>query len=287
MKKKSRIKFPEAKKVIVNDVNQDVRRFPFYVKAVGFSSDRTLALEKEVELSDHLFLYMVSGNATLHYQGMSSSVRESSIVFISCTSSIKLVCQGLKRGEYFWVLMGGGSTKLYYNIIRTQKHSQKISALSPIPDIMVELFNVKYDGSINSHIRSSHLIQELLYQAYLISFSIGQAKKKVPAQDTEVRRAISYIEKNYSKRLTIDSICNEICLSKYYFCKIFKVHTGQTLLGYLNQYRVNESKNLLIYSKLSIESIALTVGFANSLTYIRNFKSVTEMTPSEFRRNNQ
>ena len=49
--------------------------------------------------------------------------------------------------------------------------------------------------------------------------------------------------------------------------------------------RINRAKELLSYSKLSVATIATEMGFKNTLTFIRNFKAYTNMTPSEYRQN--
>ena len=286
MEKRKSPPLPRVKQIKYNAATTENTRFPFYIKAVGFSSDRTLLLEKELELSDHFLLYMVSGDAVFSFQNTARKVKEKDLIFVSCTSPLKLTTNHKQNCAYFWGIINGDSLKLYYNIIRSQKCIQKTNPLSPILGLFIALYNLDYDGSMHSHMEACHLLHEILHQSYLISHSINQAKAKVPVQDTEVKCAIAFIEGNYTnKKLSITDICNNVCLSRYYFCKIFKEHTGITLLRYLNQYRVHRSKDLLLYSKLSVDSIASTVGFSNALTYIRNFKNEMTLTPSEFRKN--
>ena len=97
------------------------------------------------------------------------------------------------------------------------------------------------------------------------------------------RAKILYIMEHYKEPIDVDSICNEIGFSKYYFCKLFKKQQGVTIHQYLINYRITNAKELLAYSKLSINTIATQVGFKNSLTFIRAFERVVNMTPSEYR----
>lgn len=95
--------------------------------------------------------------------------------------------------------------------------------------------------------------------------------------------ALKYISENYKSELDIDTICNEISFSKYYFCKIFKKQMGITVHQYVNEFRINKAKELLAYSQLSVSSIAGQVGFKTPLTFMRAFERSVHMTPSEYR----
>ena len=60
---------------------------------------------------------------------------------------------------------------------------------------------------------------------------------------------------------------------------------GITIHQYVSEFRVNKSKELLTYSKLSINAVAASVGYKNPLTYSRAFEKSMHMTPSEYRKN--
>ena len=98
-----------------------------------------------------------------------------------------------------------------------------------------------------------------------------------------VCRAIDFIEKNYSKEFTIDSLCSEFKINKAYFCSIFKNETGQTFINFLNNYRIEKSKELLKDLDLSLLDIAYKVGFSNQSYYCTVFKKFTNQTPLKYR----
>lgn len=97
--------------------------------------------------------------------------------------------------------------------------------------------------------------------------------------------ALRYIAEHFKEGITVDDVCGNIGFSKHYFCRVFKENTGMTIHRYINESRINRAKELLSYSKLSVATIATEMGFKNTLTFIRNFKAYTNMTPSEYRQN--
>lgn len=99
-----------------------------------------------------------------------------------------------------------------------------------------------------------------------------------------VKKAIKYIHKNYNGDITIDYLSNKLNINKCYFCTIFKQETGLTFSNFLNMFRIEKSKELLLHSDKPILDIALDVGFNNQNYYTMVFKKLVNKTPLEFRR---
>ncbi|MDU7963827.1 MAG: helix-turn-helix transcriptional regulator [Clostridium perfringens] len=72
-------------------------------------------------------------------------------------------------------------------------------------------------------------------------------------------------------------------MNKSYFCNLFKSETGQTFINFLNNYRIEKSKNLLKDLDLSLLDIAHKVGFSNQSYYCTVFKKFTNLTPLKYR----
>jgi len=64
---------------------------------------------------------------------------------------------------------------------------------------------------------------------------------------------------------------------------MFKKETGQTFINYLNNYKIEKSKNLLENTNMTLLDISLEVGFNNQSYYSTIFKKYTNMTPLEYR----
>lgn len=98
-----------------------------------------------------------------------------------------------------------------------------------------------------------------------------------------VKKAIDYIDNNYQEDLKLYHISTYLNVSKCYFCSLFKSETGKTFTQFLNEVRVEKSKELLKERKLSMLNIALSVGFNTQNYYNITFKKITSKTPSEYR----
>lgn len=98
-----------------------------------------------------------------------------------------------------------------------------------------------------------------------------------------IYKAVAYIKKNYSERLSLQDIADHVFLSPSYFSKIFKEETGQTPGAYITGIRIEESRKLLRGSYVNIVDIPALVGFESQSYFTRVFKKAEGCTPGRFR----
>ena len=266
-----------------NKSDISTERFPFHVKEFGYCNEKKIEFGNKYSYSDILVLYSYSGVVRFSKNSSTNFVYDHHVILSACNTPLQFTRVSAKW-EFFYIIISGTHAKFYYNLIRTKNNTLAINPLTPILSYFIDLVSSNCSQTDYCAMEHSLLIHNILFELYKTVFDISHARTYTPIQETDVNNAIHFISTNYMKDLTIDDICTEVNLSKYYFCKIFKEHTGVTIHKFLNEYRVNKSKELLSYSKLSITSISLEVGFNTALTYMRCFKNSTDMTPSEYRR---
>ena len=60
-----------------------------------------------------------------------------------------------------------------------------------------------------------------------------------------VREAIALIRRDFSKKITLDAIAKSVYIDKYTLCREFKRATGQTVIEYVNSYRIQNAAQLI------------------------------------------
>ena len=118
--------------------------------------------------------------------------------------------------------------------------------------------------------------------SYIIDNHISINKSNI-INSPFVNHAIKYIEKNYAHEISIDDICKELNVNKCYFCSVFKKEVGSTFINYLNNYKIEKSKELLKNPNISLLDVSLSVGYNNQSYFSTVFKKITSKTPLEFR----
>ncbi|NET31843.1 MAG: helix-turn-helix domain-containing protein [Cyanothece sp. SIO1E1] len=98
-----------------------------------------------------------------------------------------------------------------------------------------------------------------------------------------LRKAIEYINMNLNQDLTLPVIAEQVGMSQYYFCRLFKESMSITPHQYVIQQRVERAKQLLKQRELSIADIAFQCGFSHQSHLTRHFRQNTGMTPKIYR----
>ena len=94
----------------------------------------------------------------------------------------------------------------------------------------------------------------------------------------------NYLDDHFTENITLDLLSKESKMNKYYLVHSFTKHFGCSPISYLNEKRIEESKNLLETTNHSIASIASMIGFSSQSYFSQSFKKNTFMTPNEYRR---
>jgi YesN/AraC family two-component response regulator len=109
--------------------------------------------------------------------------------------------------------------------------------------------------------------------------------EELPENDNIFYSLLRYIEKNFNRRLYLRDIAKKFGLTPNYCCKLFSKVKGMTFSQYVTSLRMNKASLLLKCPDLSINKIALMVGFDDYTYFEKVFKRVFRHTPTEFRLN--
>lgn len=283
-----RIPLPKEYAVSVNTVTPMTKRFPCYVKKVGYSNEPIFELT-DGSLSEVLVLYTLSGTASFQKVPTDTPLflKEHDVISIPCHASLSFHKIGADEWVYLYVIVGGTHSSLYQSFTQNSSATTRLNPTNRVLNHMAELLSIHYDGSTRANFYACSLLHWIFMELYEVSYHISINRNALTSAEANVQAAIEYITKNYQKDLSLDAICAKMGFSKYYFCRLFKEQTGQTIHQYVSDFRVNKSKELLVYSNLPINTVAAVVGFQSPLTYIRCFKRVNNMTPSQYREANQ
>ena len=98
-------------------------------------------------------------------------------------------------------------------------------------------------------------------------------------------KAIDYINKNYTKEITLEDAARVSLLSQSYFSYLFKQMTQKTFIEYVNDLRISRAIDLL-KSKydMKIVDICYESGFNNVNHFNRIFRQSTGVTPTAYRK---
>lgn len=100
--------------------------------------------------------------------------------------------------------------------------------------------------------------------------------------DARMIKIMNYVQANYID-ITLDDLAEKFFLSKPYLSKYIKEKSGMTFGDLVKKIRMKKAKALLKSSNMTVENIAMSVGYQNVEHFNRLFKKAYDMTPMQFR----
>lgn len=101
-------------------------------------------------------------------------------------------------------------------------------------------------------------------------------------QDERLMEMINFIQSNY-QYVTLESMAAKFNLSEPYISKYIKDKSGKTFGEHVLGVRMKKAKTLLKNGNMTVENIALAVGYQNVENFSKQFKKLFDMTPVQYR----
>ncbi|MDG5786633.1 AraC family transcriptional regulator [Evansella sp. AB-P1] len=250
---------------------------------------------------DYEIYYLLEGSRIYYINGKKYKIHENNLVFINKNvihktgtadfPTHKRIVMNFKPSiiqkhdhSLLSLLFENGPT-----IISVPPYRQK-----KIIELMTSLYK-EYgvnDSDGNTYIRSLLLLlliesKRLVEQQQEVekeaSISVEDA---LPYDNVVISNIIKYINNNYMNDVSLPHLSNKFHLSEAYISRLFKKVTGCNTINYINTVRIKEGKRLLLETDLKIAVIAKKVGFKNNVHFYRVFKSVNDVSPTNFRKQN-
>lgn len=111
---------------------------------------------------------------------------------------------------------------------------------------------------------------------------IAEIKNADECKDERLIEILNYIQSNYLD-VSLEDLSEKFYLSKPYLSKYIKEKSGMTFGETVKRVRMKKARALLKGTNMTVESIALSVGYQNVEHFNRLFKKAYKMTPVQFR----
>lgn len=102
-----------------------------------------------------------------------------------------------------------------------------------------------------------------------------------------IKEAMDYIEANFRAELTLKEVAKHVHLNPSYLSTLFKEEIQLSFSEYVTRMRLQQAKNLLLTTNLTITDIAEQVGYHTTKYFIKVFKEQENMTPNAYRKLNE
>jgi AraC-like DNA-binding protein len=117
---------------------------------------------------------------------------------------------------------------------------------------------------------------EILHSRPLANQSLGREQERMNA-------IYRFVEEHYQQQIDLREVAALAHLSIAAFCRYFKKITRMTFTEFVNQYRINQAKNMLLQDR-NVTEACYESGFENLSYFNKTFKKLAGENPSQFRK---
>lgn len=167
------------------------------------------------------------------------------------------------------------------NLYIIPEHGE-ISLNQRVPLLFNQLLDLSRQEMIYSNLITDYALSLLVME---ISQEFIEMHNKIQNNiSPNIARIMEWIKANYYKPVTVTEIASEFGYNADYLSSLFKKTTNGTLMHYINKTRIGIAKSLMSNYDLSIKEVAYSCGFADEKYFMKTFKKLEGMTPSQYKK---
>ncbi len=150
---------------------------------------------------------------------------------------------------------------------------------------LIEVYEAKNDESesqLTAQIKTKIILLQFILEMWKKGFII---ENDTSGRNTVEKEMVSYIQQNYTGKISLKEFGEQFHLSEKYISRYFKEHFHITLSQYVTYLRLEHAKQLLQDTDIPVTEVAMQSGYQNVSYFIRSFKKTYEISPLKYRNN--
>lgn len=258
--------------------SKSARKMFFYPLQCGhFIYEAGYSLRRE-SYDSFLLMYIVRGELELHLNDRNFSITAGSFALLDCYRLHAYSCSSIC--ECYWCHFDSVTARHWYdNIVSRLGNVFSVPDVQPALDNLTAIYHIFASGSQVREPLISKYLSDLLTTFLLYT----PLESDGPDYTGMAEKIISYINENYMKHISVETLAKLAGLSQYHFIRTFKKETGFTPHEYIIHTRILTAKYLLKNTQMPIKDICFNTGFSCESVFCSSFKRQTGMTPAQYR----
>ena len=256
---------------------------------------KDIALETQTyPVQGHMtILYLIQGECTYIINGISHHAKAGDVIFVNPEDTHKKIPE---PGEQVLEFSMGMEEYRLFDLPENcfiSPYMEKLISLGPrkneFSKLCKEVFNPKNTSrsfsSILTRATAYKIIGFLLRELYAYDTVSIEPKMHFVSNDRKsiINTILKYLDENYMKDISLETIAKNMYLSSIYISKMFKDETGESPINHLIRIRVRTARTLLETTSLSISAVAARVGYNDAYYFSKLFKKYYGISPTQVR----
>ncbi len=237
----------------------------------------------ENKLEKYLLVYCTKGNGFVVIEGEQISVSNDQFFIIPKGISFKFYSVLDINSRLLIAYFDG------WKAMRLGKEFSLVRNLIPSVNNMVANREMLFDEIFNNLSKGFH-DENMQYVNFcfghlLATFIYANRTMEDVAAEANpvVNRAINYLNKSISKKLSLTQLANEVGYSPTYLTTIFKKETNYSPISYFSHLKILKACEYLDYTNMKVKEISFSLGYTDPYYFTKDFTKRMGLSPRNYR----
>ena len=261
----------------------DWHRDLFYcaVRAGHLRAGKSHRIQRET-YPGHEWILCLGGQGWVQVAGRRHAVRRGELVWVNCHHPHAYGAVAAEPWEVLWVRAEGRGLDQLGQLMMAA--SRPVLEIREIGRVMAAFERVlaHMGGSRPSDAAECHAAMAEVI-ALCFACRLNDPEGLQPDIPDGVRKAVLHMRTHFGQPLRLPHLSAVAGLSESTFGRQFRASMGTSPIDWLRHERINQAKRRLLESDDSIKEVARQVGYSDQFFFSKDFKRMTQVTPTEFR----
>lgn len=245
-----------------------------YVGALGHAMTRE-------SHDDYLLIYCIEGRGSLTVGERQGYLKAGQLLLLPRGLAHAYAADDADPWTIYWVHFDGNTALDFFNnlpldqdypVIEVGQNSKLIADFETLLQVRQSGYQLKHFFHAANQLR-----QILSYLALLRSSDQSQS-------GFDLERIHSYMQAHIHQPLELETLAQQLNLSKYHFAKRYKELTGTSAINHFINLKIERACQLLDIGNQNINEISYALGYEDAYYFSRIFKKVMGLSPTQYRK---
>lgn len=270
---------------LAKDVHIVKQNFSFDIKLLHSGIETETANAYPQTIDRYVFNYVTAGCGQIAIGGKTFPFGTGDVFIIPANTEFYQVNSLKTPYKYYYIALYGPDAGILFEKAQLSSKTPVLKgAGETVRQKTEQIFQLLENNSFLSVAKANVLFFEILLALYE-----KNAANHIPQNKNSeyyVENCLLYIEKNYSRKISVSDISKKLHVDRTHLATVFKKEYGMTLKEYLTKYRIGKVMYLLQNTDFTINKIMLAAGFSDYANFYKTFKKQVGISPRLYRTNN-
>jgi AraC family transcriptional regulator, arabinose operon regulatory protein len=231
----------------------------------------------------HELILCLRGAGWVRIAGKKHRVAAGQLLWVNCHHPHAYGAEKEEPWELYWVRVEGRALDRIAKMLQVRSQpALDVQEMERAKEAFSKVFDTMHTSRPSDAAACDAAMAELL--ALLFQSRLNHSEALRPELPAPLQKALERMRLYYHQPTRVGELAAMAQMSESHFSRMFKAALGTSPIDWLRRERINQAKRRLAESDDAIKEVALQVGYTDQFFFSKDFKKMTSLTPTDYRR---